>query len=305
MNKTFVPFLATLLVSACSSSGMNDGGSTTIYNLTGGNTGGTTGGGPVAKLRVAELSADAPAFDYCLAVHGTETADAGFVGPILLGRGALDGLAYPSVADYTSLTPETYDVRFVQPSSPSCYPPGATTVLPDLKNLPALAAGGSYTVAIMGSFSAPTIATYTDDTSTSSDVGLRLIQASHGYANIDMSANNALQFANVAFATVPPAGGSVDANGYTGLVRPYAGYDAGFLAPLTYSLSFSVHGSSSTVLVVPCVTFTEGSVNSVFTIPPPGTYPAPIAALVCYDSLEPRLGITQCVAMPVPGSSCQ
>ncbi len=284
---------------------MDDGGTTTIYNLTGGSTGGTSTGGGVqsSQLRVAALSYNAPAFDYCLAVHGTETPDSGFVGPVLYGRGAYGGLIYPSVSDYSPFPPATYDLRFVQPASQDCYP--TTPISPDITSLPALAAGESYTVSIMGPIIAPTVLTLTDDTTTTADSSVRLIQATHGFAPIDMTANTKLLFADVPYATVPAAGGSIDANGYSTLMRPSPGLsDAGFQPPLTYALTFAVHGSSNDVLVVPCVTFTEGSVNSVFTIPPPTNYTGTLTALVCYDSLEPALGLTQCVPLPVPGSTC-
>jgi hypothetical protein len=255
----------------------------------------------VAQFRVAELSPDAPAFDYCVAVRGTE-ADGGFIGPVLQGWGAPNGLEFPSVGDYMTLAPDSYDLRFVQPSSLSCYPPGGPLVA-DVTNLPALAAGQSYTLGIMGSFAHPTLLTMTDNTwADGGNVGVRLIHSAQSFpAAIDMTANGKIEFSGIPYATVPTGGGLIDQNGYTTLFPP----DAGFDAPLTYSLNFAVHGSSNNVLVVPCVTFTAGSVNSVFAIPSPGGYSGPIAALVCYDSLPPQSGLTLCTAMPVPGSVCQ
>jgi len=276
---------ALLLASACSSSSTSDGGGTTTsYNLTGGSTGGTTGSGtPAARMRVAGLSPDAPAFDYCVSVAGTGS----FIGPILAARGTYGGLAYPAVGDYTSLTPNTYVLRFVAPSSANCGT--ALPNMPDITTLPALAGSTSYTVALMGPVASLTALTLTDDLSVVGTIGMRYLAASAGFAPLDLSANGTLLFGKATFATLPAAGGSIDANGYTALASG---------GPL--NLSFAVHGSGSAVLVVQGVTFTADSVNSVFSIPPPPGYSGTLTALVCYDSLQPTQGLTRCIAQPVP-----
>jgi hypothetical protein len=49
--------------------------------------------GPSARVRVAHLSPDAPAVDFCLAAAGSGE----FTGPVLAGAGAAAGLSYTKV----------------------------------------------------------------------------------------------------------------------------------------------------------------------------------------------------------------
>src|ERR1700677_1906860 len=90
---------------------------------------------PVASLRIAHVSPDAPALDVCVAPHGTTA----FQGPLIaqlaasLGLGVLQdggnendaghvGLSFPQVSAYVSLAPGQYDVRLVAAGAPSCEP---------------------------------------------------------------------------------------------------------------------------------------------------------------------------------------
>jgi Domain of unknown function (DUF4397) len=286
MNR-LLPFLGALfLVSACSSGGNTDGGSTTGGGTTGAtSTGGTTTGVaiPPVRLRVADLSPNTTPFDFCLALTGTQN----YIGPIMSGRSSYGGLTYPSVSDYTSLPPGTYDLVFVAPGMLDCTLPQSGAGYTPLTTLPPLAGGTSYTVALMGPSSGLDIATFTDDTSTAAPASLRFIPATAGFAALDMSANSVATFSNVSYATIPGMTSSIDANGYASL--NYSG---------TYELSFSVQGSNSPVLIASGITFTGGSYSSVFTIPPPTGHSGTLSAFVCFDSQQPVLGLASCFTFP-------
>jgi hypothetical protein len=102
---------------------------------------------PIALVRVANWSPDAPGVDFCIAAHGTSV----FTGP-LLGRQsvALDAstlpLAYPLVSAYVQVPPGQYDVRAVVAGAADC----ATGIGVDLTSAPALAIGTFATFALVG-----------------------------------------------------------------------------------------------------------------------------------------------------------
>jgi hypothetical protein len=290
MNRTLAFLGALLLVSACSSGTSDDGGATTGGATSGAtSTGGTTTGSvmPVARIRVAALSPDTQAFDYCFAPTGTQN----FIGPIMSGRSAYGGLAFPSTSDYSSLTPGTYDLAFVPPGSLDCTLPKSDAGYSPTTTLPALAGSTSYTVAMTGPHSALSISTLTDDTSTTAAASLRFISAKLGSPGLDMAVNGATTatFSNVTYATVPAMTSNITANGYAGLANAGA-----------TTLAFAAHGSSSSLLVATGITFTSNSYNSVFTIPPPAGYSGTLSAFVCFDSLPPSQGLSTCIAFPVP-----
>ena len=86
----------------------------------------------LASVRVAHASPDAPAFDVCVAPHGTAT----FQGPLLarlaasvtaatgIDAGAV-GVSFSQVSAYVSLAPGQYDVRLVAAGASSCDPSAA------------------------------------------------------------------------------------------------------------------------------------------------------------------------------------
>jgi hypothetical protein len=87
----------------------------------------------LASVRVAHASPDAPAFDVCVARHGTTS----FQGPLLAqlaaslaAAGEPDagpvGVSFSQVSAYVSLAPGQYDVRLVAAGASSCDP--ATTL---------------------------------------------------------------------------------------------------------------------------------------------------------------------------------
>jgi hypothetical protein len=97
-----------------------------------------------AQIRVAHVSPEAPAVDFCLAPHGT----ASFAGPILAGAGRAAGLSYGTVSRYFAVDAGDYDVRLVAPGAADCKAPLAG--LDDFTRLPAVEAGAAVTVATEG-----------------------------------------------------------------------------------------------------------------------------------------------------------
>jgi hypothetical protein len=88
---------------------------------------------PVASVRIAHVSPDAPALDVCVALHGTTA----FQGPLIAQLAAslavgvsVDGgnendagplgLAFSQVSAYVSLAPGQYDVRLVAAGAQTC-----------------------------------------------------------------------------------------------------------------------------------------------------------------------------------------
>jgi len=286
MNRTLALLGALFLASACSSSSTTDAGGGTTGGSGTTTTGGTTGGiTPVARMRVAELLPNAQPFDYCVAATGTQN----YIGPVMSGRSAYGGLTFPSVSDYLSLTPGTYDLAFVPPGSLDCSLPQPDAGYLAVTTLPAFAESTSYTVALIGLTNSLTVKTLTDDTSTAAPASLRFISAKLGSTPLYMTANNASIFSNVSYATVPAMTSTINANGYVALSNSG-----------TFQLTVAEQGSSTPLLVAPGITFTGGSYNTVFTIAPPSGYPGTLTAFVCFDSLQPSQGLTSCFAFPAP-----
>src|SRR5215203_2380463 len=96
----------------------------------------------VARVRVAHLSPDAPAVDFCVAPAGTQE----FIGPVLASVGALNGISYSKVTKYLELEPIQYDVRLVNVGASDC----SRGLGPDTTDLPALPGGGAVTIAATG-----------------------------------------------------------------------------------------------------------------------------------------------------------
>jgi hypothetical protein len=292
MNRTLVLLGILYIVPACSSGGDTDGGTSTGGATTGTSTSGTTSGTttgnpmPVARVRVGALSPNMTAFDYCLAPTGTQD----YIGPIMVTRSVYGGLTYPSVSDYSSVNPGTYDLAIVQPGQLSCTSNDAGS--PSTIPIPMPLAGNtSYTVALLGLASTLDVRALVDDTSTDKPAILRFISGKLGSPNLDMTVTGSSTpvFSNLPYATVATMSSNIDANGYA---------DLG--ASGTYTLSFSVSGSNTPLLVAPGISFTGGSYSSVFTIPPPTGYSGSLSAFVCFDSQQPIGGMANCLAFPVP-----
>jgi hypothetical protein len=191
---------------------------------------------PVAGIRVANWSPDAPAIDLCLARHGTNA----FRGPMLGAFLASDddagvaALSFPCASAYTYVSPGQYDARLVVAGAPNC----AAGIGADVTNLPALAADGYATIALIGDANpaagAPglTLVGFPDDGYASSGAALRFINAAPTavLTLADFGEINGTTFAplflavhfgqasNAAEAMVADAAsGPVDPNGYTSI----------------------------------------------------------------------------------------
>jgi hypothetical protein len=171
-------------------------------------------GPPATLFRVAALSPDTPAFDLCLARHGTGD----YRGPLFAQRaedaglpadGSAPGLSYPEVSAYLPFDPGQYDVRLVPAGAVSCATAlaiptagpdagptadddadteagadAATPVpLPDSTNLPAFAVGMSTTLLVAGDLSpagadpALRLTTIEDDAAAQGAISLRVVNA--------------------------------------------------------------------------------------------------------------------------------
>jgi hypothetical protein len=248
-----------------------------------------------ANVRVAHLSPDAPAVDFCLAPHGSTS----FSGPVLAGLSDAAGLAYPNVTKYLAVDAVQYDVRLVAPASTGC----ATSLagLPDFTNLPALPAGSSVTIAAIGvvdrsdaaaSDPAFTLAAFIDDATVAPGKGaLRFVHASPGTPAVDVGLGQGASFtkifSDVAFGHVG-TGAGLDANGYV------------VTAPFTNEpVSARVAGASTDALTVPSVSLAAAEIATAFAIGgKTGATTNPLRVLLCDDSAPPSGLLTACAAAP-------
>ncbi len=240
-----------------------------------------------ALVRVAHLSPDAPAVDFCIAAHGTTS----FSGPVLKGASLTAGLSYPSVTQYLPVPAGQYDVRLVAPNAADCHT--SLAGLADFKSLPALPAGASVTIAAEGDVAADAgvpfgLTAYVDDTTApAGKASLRFVHASPGTPPVDVGtgagATFTAVFSDVAFGAVAAAAGPIDANGYLQT------------APLTgVELSARAHGSQTDALVIPSATLPAGAVATAFAVGELGNTKTPLAVLLCVDSAAPSGGLSSC-----------
>jgi hypothetical protein len=191
----------------------------------------------IALLRVAHWSPDAPPLDACIAPHGTNA----YQGPVaaalassIQGDGGAAALTFPLASAYVNVAPGQYDVRIVAAGAGSC----AVGIGRDATVLPALTAGASMTIAILGEVQ-PTggdpglrVVGFADDSSSAaSGVALRFIHAAPALARVDVGTGSMADpkakfqglFQGVLFGQAATAlqakigdaaAPSVDANGY-------------------------------------------------------------------------------------------
>jgi hypothetical protein len=255
-------------------------------------------GASTASVRVAHLSPDAPAVDFCIAPHGTTA----FAGPVLAGSG-LDGgaagLSYGSVTRYLSVPAAQLDVRLVAPGATSCA--ASLAGLPDFTSLPVLPAGAHATLAAIGDVMPPdagpdpglSLAAFVDDATVSSgNAALRFVHAAPSIPPVDVGlgsgASFAAVFSDVAFGKVAAMGGAIDANGY------YVG------SPLAQqTLSARAHGSTADAIVLTGVDVPAGAVVTAFAIgAKTGATTNPLKVLVCADEGTPTGLLTPCALEP-------
>ena len=234
-----------------------------------------------ARIRVAHLSPDAPAVDFCLAEHGTTA----WVGPTLANAGHASGLAYGNVTKYFDVAATQYDVRIVAPGAADC----ATALggLPDFTALPTLPVDASATIAAeglvaFGSATPFTLKPYIDDASV--DAGkakLRFVHASPGTPAVDVGIGGGALFTTV-FADVSYAGTAPNANGYV-TTEPLSGVE----------ISARVHGTLNDSISIKPASLPSGAIATAFAIGQIGTA-TPLRVLLCVDNGEPDGLLSKC-----------
>lgn len=291
----YIPAILTLSLAAmvgCGDDTTDDTKSTTSSSTSGSGGGGTGGGGggagggaPAgARLRVAHLSPDAPAVDFCASVDGGMTFA---LGPVLaLLATDADGLAYSQVTQYFDVPATTYAIRLVAPGSQNCDTPLGP---PDVTGVK-LDAGVSYTAAAIGQVGATgtakpfAIAALVDDLEVAEGFAqLRFVHAGSDAPAVDVGvlagADFTPVFSNVAFNDV---------------VAP-----AEIPAVTNVTVAVRVSGTTTNALEIPGVSLAAGDIATAFAI---GTLAAgttkPLKALVCRDNAEPVSGLTPCNILP-------
>ncbi|MFT3694560.1 MAG: DUF4397 domain-containing protein [Kofleriaceae bacterium] len=233
-----------------------------------------------AHVRVAHLSPDAPAVDFCVASHGTND----FTGPILTQNGHLTGLPYANATKYFDLPADQYDVRIVAPNAPDCGT--ALGGLPDATNLPALADGVSATIAAEGlvAFGSPqafTLKAYVDDTTVDATMAkLRFIHASPGTPAVDVGIGGGVLFTSV-FSDIAYGNASVTTNGYVTTAPIHAA-----------EISARAHGSLTDALAIKPAELPAGAIATAFAIGQLSD--SSLRVLLCVDNAAPNALLSQC-----------
>jgi len=243
---------------------------------------GTSSSSGEAQLRVAHLSPDAPAVDFCVAEHGTKN----FTGPVMATNGAAAGLSYSNVTKYISLPAKQYDVRLVAPGSSSCTTPLGG--LADFTNLPALSAGGYFTVAAeglasLGASTPFTLQAYVDDSSV--DVGkakLRFIHASPGTPAVDVGTGGGALF-QALFKDVSYGAASGSNNGYV-TTPPIPGVE----------ISARAFGTTTDALSINPAVLPANAIATAFAIGELNSTTTPLRVLLCVDNGAPSGILSQC-----------
>jgi hypothetical protein len=264
------------------------------------------GGTPVPsappKVRLAHLSPDSDTLDVCLVPHGS-----GFTGaPIVksLPFAPDEGLAYRQVSQYVPLAAEgQQDARLVFGDSIDC---SDTNKVVDIVDLPALAVGQVYTLAVVGFGTPPAnngstlrILVLTDEVAADpSKLQLRFVHVAPDSDVIDVGSGIAGSFAPIfSGVTYTKAGVSAsppsDPLGYTPLV------------PFTDVTTFSVRaqGSSKDLSwTLPALYLSGNNVVSMFFIGAVHGDPSvnPLKVLTCVDNAPPgkaQPALATCLAL--------
>jgi hypothetical protein len=237
-----------------------------------------------ARVRVAHLSPDAPAVDFCIAEAGSGE----FAGPVLAGAGGLAGISYGKVTKYLDVAATQYDVRLVAPGASDC----ATSLggLPDFTNLPALPEGATATIAATGNVAHAgepfALRAYIDDaTVDAGQVKLRFIHASPGTPNVDVGIGGGVAFTPV-FENIPYGSAQAHDNGYF-VTAPFAGIE----------LSARATGTTTDVIAVKPAKLADGAIATAFAIGELGNAQAPLRVLLCTDNAEPHQIETECATV--------
>jgi hypothetical protein len=241
-----------------------------------------------ALVRVAHLSPDAPAVDFCVAPHGTGLFD----GPVMESLGVAGGLAYQGVTTYLEVDEGRYDVRLVAADATSC----ATGLLPDVTELPTLTSGLSATIAAVGELTpegdaaAFAVTALVDEASVmTGKAKLRFVHASSDTPNVDVGLGSGGDFTPV-FTDIPFGG--IEAG--TGFTNGYVEVD-----PLVdATISARATGTTDDAIVLEGIDLPAGAIATAFAIGNVDGSPEPLRVLVCVDNGAPQGAYTPCTALP-------
>ena len=229
-----------------------------------------------ARVRVAHLSPDAPAVDFCIAAHGSDA----WAGPVLGSAGGPLGLSFGQVTKYLDVEALRYDVRLVAPASADC----SQGLVADFTELPELPGGASATIAATGNLAhggnaAFTLRAFIDDAAIEAGkTKLRFIHASPGTPAVDVGIGGGVLFTPV-FEDVT-----------------YGTDKAITTAPAT-NLEISARaseGHAGDVLAIKPVTLPADANLTAFAIGELGNAAAPLKVLICNDSGPPHALQTEC-----------
>jgi hypothetical protein len=247
----------------------------------------TGGDAGAARVRVAHLSPDAPAVDFCVAPAGTQA----FAGPVLGGAGAPLGIAYGNVTRYFELPAIRYDVRLVAPGAADC----GRALVPDVTDLPALPGGASATIAAIGKLDHDgtgepfAVRAYLDDADVAAgQAKLRFVHASPGTPPVDVGVGGGALFTPV-FPDVAFGGTLAAGNGYV-TTPPLDGAE----------LSARLAGTLADVLSITPASLPAGAIATAFAIGQASSEEAPLGVLLCVDNAAPHGIETECKVVGAP-----
>ncbi|MFO0557707.1 MAG: DUF4397 domain-containing protein [Polyangiales bacterium] len=242
--------------------------------------------------RVAHLSPNAPAVDFCVRPAGTTA----FTGPVLESRGLSAGLSFANVTGYLALAPGQWQVRLVAATATDCNT--SLAGLPEY-TLPNLSAGTWATVAASGSVggsgsTAFDLRPFVDTRApiAAGRANIRFVHASPGTPAVDVGVLSGANFTpiwtNTAFPTFTGAMGA-DANGYISA-----------MPLMNATLAVRVSGMTANALTLNNVSIAAGDQVSVFAIGLAGmtTGDQRLSALVCQDRRDAAMGLAPCARLP-------
>jgi hypothetical protein len=257
-----------------------------------------------ALIRFANWSADSPAFDMCIAPHGTTS----FQGPLLLALAAAtgsdagsEGLAFPLVSAYTLVPPGQYDARIIVGGAVSC----AVGIRADTTDLPILAVGGAETVALAGEV-VPSATDYKlhvlglpDDVSAGGSAEVRVINAAPAMPFVDFGTGSLSGGSFLAiFREVQVGYASTPKEGWTPALVDTNGYNAG--KPIS-SASFSGHNSGATMDAVVSPSFSVPNGVVMTFIVAGGTSSISPALVACADNAGTAGVLSDCNVLVAAG----
>jgi hypothetical protein len=262
---------------------------TTTTTTTTGAGGGAGGEAQNVEVRIAHLSPDAPAVDFCLKREGQDS----FQGPMLKNTlKEAGGLTYGQVTRYFPLREGDYTVRLVAPGAGQCE--AALTGTTDVNDVE-FDAGDRSTIAALGQLNPSAAATkkftvkpFTEQTTAPAQKArLTFIHASPDAPEVDFGTGSGADFRRL-FSSVE-FGEQGEAEG-----KPYREID-----PLTgATLSVRPSDGATDLLVIPGVDLPAGGIATIFAIGNVSGQPAKLAALVCLHQEQPAGALSRCSIKP-------